>query len=609
MTRTGILYISDGPDTVDTDHLRALSDALLKASAQVALAEGNVLHAAAVVPIEQLASSSLFGTVSPFDRGSEILQQLAALHTGPSSFAAVLDSLTTLTQALLRSQAIYEENEATVRNSFTGGLLTQAGLSLTSLSGWTVGLGLAILQLPDALFGTVTGGVSVQRAIRGLALGLDPAPMAGFFGGQGWQTSPVSRSAARLLAELGLADYTVNPQTTELGQSRFDIAPPTFEEQLRRGRLDPDSVLHGAALLGVPLLAGSTAALLPRERQTIGNNPAGMAQFARRLDELNKRSQQLQGQVTEVEKVISPDGEERYVVLIPGTSAGPLADSTNPANHISNMQMMAGITSDAERSVIAAMEAAGIPAGAPVTFIGHSQGGLVASRLASDPQIQNQYHLDFVLTFGSPTGLAQLPEELPSLHLEEVDDVVPALDGSANTASKNHVTVTFADEGLMQSLISQTHGMEVYARGLEDIVASSDPKVLAITEKLRHATGFAEGASVEATQYLAQGQHGGKAVTDREIFTKLGIGVARELAEDMGILPSTIEVPRFPVGPPGGFEKPRRMILAPGEYEIPRLPITPPWEDFLPPWWRPFPLLPSPRIPDPLIPIPTQPLL
>lgn len=609
MNRTNIIYISDGPDTVDTDHLRALSDALLQAAAQVALAEGNVLHAAAVAPLDQIVQGPVFATVNPLDRVSEVLQQLASLHTGPSSFAAVLESLATLTQALLRSQAIYEENEATVRNRFTGGYLAQVGISLIGLNGWTAGLALAALNLPEALLGTVPGGVSTQRAIHGLALGLDPAPTAGMVSGPGWLSSPVGRSAARLLTDLGLAHYTVNPVTTTVGESTFEIAPPTFEEQLRRGRLDPDSVLHGAALLGVPLLAGSTAALLPRERQTIGNNPAGMAQFARRLGELNKRSQQLQGQVTEIEKITGADGKERYVVLIPGTSADQLADPTNPANHISNMQMMSGITSDAERSVIAAMEAAGIPPGAPVTFIGHSQGGLVASRLATDPQIQEQYRLDFVLTFGSPTGLAQLPDDLPSLHLEEMDDIVPALDGSANAASKNHVTVTFADEGLMQSLVGMTHGMEVYARGLEDVVASSDPKMLAITDKLRAATGFAEGASVDATQYLAQGNHVGRTVSDAEVIAKLGGTAIGEIWADIHIPVGGPAIPQPSIWRPSRIEMPQPSIWPPGNIGIPCPPVGPPWDGLLPPWLRPYPLIPYPLIPNPLIPIPTQPLL
>jgi pimeloyl-ACP methyl ester carboxylesterase len=72
------------------------------------------------------------------------------------------------------------------------------------------------------------------------------------------------------------------------------------------------------------------------------------------------------------------------------------------------------------------MTRAGIKHGERVTFTGHSQGGMIAARLAES----GTYRTTGLVVVGSPTGTLSATGGYPALALRHTDDVVPRLGGS-----------------------------------------------------------------------------------------------------------------------------------------------------------------------------------
>lgn len=144
------------------------------------------------------------------------------------------------------------------------------------------------------------------------------------------------------------------------------------------------------------------------------------------------------GEIRVVEQV-NAAGQRAFTVVLPGTRE--MWNAANPQDHLSNVQLMAGTRSDLLDAVLQALDLAGIGQDDPVVLVGHSQGGIVAAELAADSEFLARYQVRGVLTLGSPVGHVRLPDGVISLHLENMQDVVPALDGIANSADRRHVTV------------------------------------------------------------------------------------------------------------------------------------------------------------------------
>jgi pimeloyl-ACP methyl ester carboxylesterase len=155
----------------------------------------------------------------------------------------------------------------------------------------------------------------------------------------------------------------------------------------------------------------------------------------------------------DVAAVRTSDAEGRprtaYVVALPGTTdwspPGRAADPAHVRTLQANLQLMSGNATAEVAALPAALAAAGVPAGATVVLVGHSQGGMTARAAAADPRLLARYRVGAVLTAGSPTGAMAAPAPgVPVLALEHADDIVPALDGRRNLDGESRSTVTFA---------------------------------------------------------------------------------------------------------------------------------------------------------------------
>src|SRR5699024_5305030 len=125
-------------------------------------------------------------------------------------------------------------------------------------------------------------------------------------------------------------------------------------------------------------------------------------------------------------------GEPSYIVQVPPTEAdvsdvpGAYGGQGNSRDWASNLRLVAGQHPAAMDDVRAAMEEAGVPPGADVMIVGHSQGGIIANHLSADPTFNSSggepgtYNITHTFSVGSP-----------------VQTVVPA-QGTTESVNVNH---------------------------------------------------------------------------------------------------------------------------------------------------------------------------
>ena len=134
-----------------------------------------------------------------------------------------------------------------------------------------------------------------------------------------------------------------------------------------------------------------------------------------------------------VTEVTQPDGSSAYIVTVPGTNGltefpGSITGGDEAFDNTSNLELQAGQRSASMEAVMAAMQEAGIPPGAPVLMQGHSQGGMVTAELLQDPEFMAQYNVTHMITQGSPNDSRTVPDGVQTLAIEHTNDPVPKVD-------------------------------------------------------------------------------------------------------------------------------------------------------------------------------------
>ncbi|MCJ1674756.1 MULTISPECIES: hypothetical protein [unclassified Rathayibacter] len=195
--------------------------------------------------------------------------------------------------------------------------------------------------------------------------------------------------------------------------------------------------------------------------------PAGWGELAARIPPSDPDGPQV---------VIERYGGE-WLVTLSGTTDWS-ADPEQAFGAPSNLQAMAGGRAASVEGALAAMAAAGISAGAPVTMAAHSQGGLVALRVAQS----GRYDVHDVVTFGSPVRGLDLPEGTRSLSIEHSDDLVPALSGFSRTAAEEPGVVLVERDspaGIPRDTPVPAHALDAYVATGHALDAAADPRLAA----------------------------------------------------------------------------------------------------------------------------------
>lgn len=197
------------------------------------------------------------------------------------------------------------------------------------------------------------------------------------------------------------------------------------------------------------------------------------------------------GRIDVVERTTpGPDGRPRsaYIVVLPGTTSLHLPgfkDYDNQPRDMGANLRLASNQSTAELAILPeALDRAGVPAGAQLTFVGHSQGGMTAMAAAADPRIRSRYAVRHVITFGSPIARMPAAGGVRVLSVEHRSDPVPSLDLEPNQATPRHVTVqvgrdTPGPDG------TEHHEMAGYVVAARSIASSEHPSLTAFDDDLR----------------------------------------------------------------------------------------------------------------------------
>lgn len=155
-----------------------------------------------------------------------------------------------------------------------------------------------------------------------------------------------------------------------------------------------------------------------------------------------------------VDHRVDAQGRGHWVVNVPGTQAWGMGMPPNPSDATANLRSLAGRESSlypaVTTAVTAAMRKAGVkPGSEPVMLVGHSQGGIVASRLASNAQFRTRFKVTHVLTVASPESRIKTPTSVQALSIEHRADPVPRLDTSTGPNTSNRTRAYLDPRSMM----------------------------------------------------------------------------------------------------------------------------------------------------------------
>lgn len=164
----------------------------------------------------------------------------------------------------------------------------------------------------------------------------------------------------------------------------------------------------------------------------------------------------------------------RVIVDITGTTIwnfDPHRHTPQASDMSTNLRALANRSSVMERGIIEALHRAGVAPQEPIMLVGHSQGGLVAARLAADLNATGEFSVAQLLTAGSPLGLSAIPASVAVLAVQNKGDLVPHLAGVDNPRRPNWLTVQGDHGG--DSLLAK-HAISSYLAVATDLDRSQD---------------------------------------------------------------------------------------------------------------------------------------
>lgn len=196
------------------------------------------------------------------------------------------------------------------------------------------------------------------------------------------------------------------------------------------------------------------------------------------IDSQESRTIEGSDQNIRITQIVSSNGEHRYIVDIPGTvDMMSITGSKQAADMGSNISLMGNGNSAYQKSIAIAMEKAGIPPGAPVLLVSHSQGAIVASRLVQDQQFMSRFNVTNVLSIAGPVDGIPIPATVAMTRIEHRSDPIPHLDlngsGSNYVPSPNVTKTVIEDPALSQDQKSSSNSKVAVAKSLGTAIAPS----------------------------------------------------------------------------------------------------------------------------------------
>ncbi len=200
-----------------------------------------------------------------------------------------------------------------------------------------------------------------------------------------------------------------------------------------------------------------------------------------------------------VDRMVMADGSVEFAVYISGMQSFGFGGE-DPFDMSSNLDLYSGERSVSYDAVMEALRQAGASAGDTVHAFGHSQGAMIASRLAT----AGDFVVPTLVTFGSPIQV-DAGESVLAVALRHTDDPVVALSAGGlpgiAAARESLVVERVADpKGRVGDVAFGAHQMDEYAETAALVDGAADPRVEEVRGRLAHFSG---AVSVESTVYTA----------------------------------------------------------------------------------------------------------
>lgn len=241
------------------------------------------------------------------------------------------------------------------------------------------------------------------------------------------------------------------------------------------GRLPGHSRLQGPPPPTAVTLLGTSAGSAPGSVGTVAQRIPGEGPGGIRIERYRMRS-----------------GEQRFAVYLSGTKLGKDAGAFGWS---SNMPLYTGRSAAAYEGARIALARAGAKPGDSVIMSGHSQGAMVASRLA----LEEDYDVPLLVGFGNPVQADLGPRTL-QVDVRHSDDPVSTLAVGGHDASIGAPGSFVAERNndpwpTLGDIAIQSHHQDAYIESAQMLDASSDPRMDAVRGTLAEL-GEAESVDV-----------------------------------------------------------------------------------------------------------------
>jgi pimeloyl-ACP methyl ester carboxylesterase len=254
------------------------------------------------------------------------------------------------------------------------------------------------------------------------------------------------------------------------------------------------ALLAGGRLFGLFGATPTKASLLRTEESA--SAPTSIVQL---IDGIPGSEPGQQSGNVRIDHVTSGGTDDRYIVYIGGTDDFSAVSRDRALDLTSNVEGIAGAPTGSMQALEQAMRDSGIDSTSRVTFVGHSQGGLLASAATAS----GKYTVDGLLTIGNPAGNIETPANVPALLIAHDEDLVTALGGNQTNDNAMRISRRVFDSSaeVPGDLAVPAHHIEYYRHTASLIDAATSDDVVSMVKSF---TSFSTASThVESRWYDA----------------------------------------------------------------------------------------------------------
>lgn len=293
------------------------------------------------------------------------------------------------------------------------------------------GLGRALLLAAPAAIPAVLGGI-VALLVASAVTGKKPEELVLAAVGRAAQTLPGNEKMTGSEAMSATVTATIsNPQFVQglayavsglddFAAGLLGMPLPVIASLGERGLgASGPSALAGAIVGGAGIR--ETGVAVTNVSTQSGTSPSGIEGLLSRIPRADPDMPQVR-----IERYDGlGDAGAAFIVYLGGTIDAALMATDEPWDMTSNLSALAAMDAGSYRAAVEAMRTAGIGPDDVVTLVGHSQGGLLAARIA---QSEN-FRVGDVVTVGAPIHQIKIPDAVRVTAIEHTEDLVPTLGG------------------------------------------------------------------------------------------------------------------------------------------------------------------------------------